>query len=108
MLGPVLAKLTGPLPPLIAALQKRSVEDMFRGHAISAVVPPLGGFISALVSATLAHRASRLFTSRARYIFLATVGTLVCTSFTGALLVMHNTIRVSNRCLKRSQYQEES
>lgn len=94
---------TSPIPPLTVsprhpALQQRSAEVMLRGHAMSAVVPPLGGLISALVSATLAHRASRLFTSRGpKCIFLAGVGSLICTSFAGALLVMYNTVRVSKR-----------
>jgi hypothetical protein len=80
----------------VTALQQRSLETILRGHVPDIVIPPLGSFISALVSAALAYRASHLFSScLPKWIFLGWVGVLVCTSLAGALLVMYNTVLVS-------------
>ncbi|ORY80235.1 hypothetical protein BCR35DRAFT_325200 [Leucosporidium creatinivorum] len=75
-------------------LQQRSAEKMLRGHPVRATIPPLGGLILALVSATLAYRASHLFSSRlSKWIFLGGIGVLIGASFAGSLLVTYSAVR---------------
>lgn len=78
-------------------LQDRSVERMLRGHAVSNVVPILGGIIVALVQGALALRASVLCGShRRRIAFLSVVGGLVAISLlAGAAVVAANSLLVS-------------
>jgi hypothetical protein len=60
------------------------------------VIPSLGNTISALVSATLAYRASHLFTSRVpKWTFFAVIGAVLSASVAGAFLVLYNSILVS-------------